>query len=59
VVEMDVSSLAEFYITLWGGALSTLGLVGVAKWIWHVIATSTEETVVEKKTLKELEKEGA
>jgi len=38
---MDAVTLAEFYLVLWMGALSTLGLVGVAKWIWHVIATGS------------------
>lgn len=44
------------FVLGWGVALSTLGFVGVAKWIWHIVATSTEETVVEKKTLETLEK---
>ena len=54
---MDIMTLAELYVVGWVGALSALGFAGVAKWIWHIIATSTEEAVVEKKTLSVLEKE--
>ncbi len=40
----------------WVGAFTTLGFVGVAKWVWHIVATSTEETVVERRTLADLNK---
>ncbi len=55
---MDWLTLAGIYTITWIAALSTMGLTGVGKWIWHMISTSTEEAVVEKKTLSELEREG-
>ena len=53
---MDVLAVAELFVLGWLGALTTLGFVGVAKWIWHVIATSTEEAVVETRAIEELKK---
>ena len=52
---MDALAAAEIFILGWLGALTTLGFVGVAKWIWHVIATSTEETIVETRAIEALQ----
>ena len=52
---MDILALAELYIVGWVGALTALGFTGVAKWIWNIIATSTEESVIEARALETLE----
>ena len=54
---MDVLVVAELFVLGWGLALTTLGFTGVAKYIWNIVTTSTEEAVVEKTTLSTLSEE--
>lgn len=54
---MDVLAVAELFVLGWGLALTTLGFTGVAKYIWNIITTSTEEAVVEKTALSTLSEE--
>ena len=51
---VDILAVAELFVLGWGLALTTLGFTGVAKYIWNIITTSTEEAVVETKVLKAL-----
>jgi len=52
---MDILAVAEIFLLGWLGPLTTLGFVGVAKWIWNIIATSTEESVIETRVIEALE----
>ncbi len=54
---MDVLALAELFVVGWVGALTALGFTGVAKYIWNIIATSTEESLVEARVIDTLDEE--
>jgi len=54
---VDILAVAELFVLGWGLALTTLGFTGVAKYIWNIITTSTEEAVVEKTALSTLSEE--
>ena len=53
---MDWVFLAKWYVIIWAIMLTTLAGTGFAKWIWHIIATSTEEAIIESISLRALEK---
>jgi len=51
---VDVMTIAELYIIIVGGALTTLFVTGVAKFIWDIFSRSTEEAAIEERILRRL-----